>query len=120
MNMAKRKSLPVRSNDIPATLGMLHLVRDELKSDISSLEFKMSRGFLKVDSRFAEVTSEMSGLKADIAEMKSNMLQMRILAEEQRAENRIVMDGLTSLFSRQDRCEIRIDSVEKLVRNLKG
>jgi hypothetical protein len=65
-----------------------------------------------MDGRFSE-------MKADMSEMKANMLQMRILAEEQRAENRIVMDGLTSLFTRQDRCEGRIDSVEKLVRNLK-
>lgn len=103
--MAKNKSLPVRSKDVPATLGMLHIVRDELKSE-------MTKGFLGVDGKLAE-------LKSDMARMSSSMHQMLLLAEEQRAENRIVMDGLTSLFSRQERVEASLESVEKSLADLK-
>jgi hypothetical protein len=42
------------------------------------------------------------------------MHQMQLLVEEQRAENRIVMDGLTNLFSRQERIEDRVDALEKI------
>lgn len=104
--MAKRKALPTRSKDVPATLGMLHLVRDELKSE-------MAAGFLELRSEIHGMKSGFLGLKSEMAKMSSSMHQMKLLVEEQRAENRIVMDGLTSLFDRQDRVEKRLDAIEK-------
>ena len=108
--MAKKKALPTRSKDVPATLGMLHLVRDELKSEMAAgfleLKSEMTSGFLELKSGFL-------GLKSEMAKMSSSMHQMKLLVEEQRAENRIVMDGLTSLFDRQDRVEKRLDAIEK-------
>jgi hypothetical protein len=122
MSMAKKKTLPTRSKDVPATLGMLHIVRDELRSDIRSLEHKMDSRFQKVEGKLAELktevkgqlTSEISGLKSAMEKMSSSMHQMQLLVEEQRAENRIVMDGLTNLFSRQERIEDRVDALEKI------
>jgi predicted nucleic acid-binding Zn-ribbon protein len=103
--MAKKKAPPARSKDIPATLGMLHLVRDELRSDIRALEHKTNAGLNEV--------------KSAIDKMSSSIHQMQLLAEEQRAENRIVMDGLTNLFSRQERIEDQIDSLQKTLLHLK-
>jgi uncharacterized protein (UPF0335 family) len=40
------------------------------------------------------------------------------LIEEQNARNKVVLDGLTALMSRQDRVEQRVDDVEATVRDL--
>lgn len=147
MDMAKIKSnLPKKSRDIPVTLGMLHMVRDELKSDIRSLEYKMDSRFKDVDSRFKqmdarfnqvdarfnrvdarfdkmdarflEMDSRLSQMNSQMEKMMSQMHQMHSLAEEQNARNKVVMDGLISLFHRQDRCEERIDRVEQTLSGL--
>lgn len=76
-----------RSSDQPATRKMLSLVRDELKSDIRSLE-------LKIEGRFSAVDSRLS--------------RMELLLEEQNANNRIVLEGLQALWSRQDKIESQI------------
>jgi hypothetical protein len=85
---SKKKSYPypTRAADVPVTQRMLHVVRDELKADISSLE-------AKVDSRFHEISSQLH--------------QMKLLTEEQNAKNNIVLDGLVNLFERQERLESR-------------
>lgn len=105
MSMAKKKTLPTRSKDVPATVGMLHMVRDELRSDIRALEFKMDSRFSRMDSefdkmnsKFHKIDSELHKMNSEMEKMSSSMHQMQLLAEEQRAENRIVLDGLTSLF----------------------
>lgn len=83
-----KKAKTVKSTEVPVTQKMLYLVRDELKTDIKSLEFKM-------DSKFEKVSSEIH--------------QLKILIEEQNARNIFV----TSLFHRQDRVEKRLDEVTK-------
>ena len=75
-----------RTEDQPATRRMLSLVRDELKSDIRSLERKMDSKFEKIESRLSE---------------------MALLMEEQNSNNRIVLEGLQALWQRQDRIEER-------------
>ena len=83
---------PTRAAEVPTTQGMLYGVRDELKSDIRSLEFK-------VDSRFEKMTAEIH--------------RIGLLVEEQNAKNNIVLDGLTSLFARQERIETKIDDSQR-------
>ncbi len=73
-----------RSEDQPATRKMLALVRDELKSDIRGLEQKMESGFHKIEAGNS---------------------RMQLLLEEQNANNRIVLEGLQTLWYRQDRLE---------------
>ena len=63
---------------------MLALVRDELKSDIRGLEQKMESGFHKLESGNS---------------------RMQLLLEEQNANNRIVLEGLQTVWQRQDRLE---------------
>jgi hypothetical protein len=97
--MVKKKKRPERANEMPASAGMLYNVRDELKSDVSSLSRKM-------DTRFAATDSKLDA-------MNSKIHQALLLVEEQNARNRIVFDGLTSLFTRQERTEARVDALEK-------
>lgn len=117
---------PVRSRDLPATCGMLyemeerlvhrmdskfadvkseiHGVKSEvqgLKSEIEAVKFdvqelKSDVHELKVDVQ--GIRSEMYGLKSGMHEIKSEIHRMALLMEEQRAENRYVMDGYAQIY----------------------
>ena len=68
-----------KSEDQLATRKMLYLVRDELRSQIQSLD-------LKVDAKI-------SGLDSKIENLTAIVHRSVLLAEEQRADNRIVLEG---------------------------
>jgi hypothetical protein len=95
------KKYPERSKDVFVTQEMLFAVRDELKGDIKA-------STLGLRSEFQEV-------KSDIAKMSAQIYELRALTEEQNARNIPVLDALTSLFTRQDRVEGRVDEVEKTI-----
>ena len=69
---------------------MLTLVRDELRSEIRSNVRNLES---KMESRFAEV--------------KTDLIKVQLLVEEQNSNNRIVLEGLQALWQRQDRIERR-------------
>lgn len=71
-----------KSEDQPATRKMLTLVRKELTR-------KMDSGFSRIDA---------------------SILRMEFLLEEQNANNRIVLEGLQSLWQRQDRIDTHLNS----------
>ena len=73
---------------------MLRLVRDELRSEIRS-----SR--LENGARFDSLDAKTETMNAQIFEMK-------VLVEEQNANNRIVLEGLQALWQRQDRVEQKL------------
>ena len=134
------------SRDIPATQGMLQLVRTELKADIRSLSSEMKAGFSQIDSRFSQIDSRFSQIDSKFSQIDSNFSQLDskfsqidsrfnqvdskferviadvarigVLVEEQNANNRIVLEGLTGLWQSQERVEVRIDDVEKFVRSI--
>lgn len=114
---SKGPSGPTKTEDFPVTLGMLYGVRDDLRSHISGVEhsLKAEMGSLK-----QEVRSDFHLLRAEIKSMDSRIHQMHILAEEQNQRNKLVMDQMISLFNRQDRCETRLDAVEKTFSDLKS
>jgi hypothetical protein len=83
-----RLSVPVHSTDVLVTQKMLYEVRDELKQDMSGVKIELKR--------------DMEILRSEV---KSEIHRLALLVEEQNARNKIVMDGLTELFYRQDRVE---------------
>ncbi len=135
--------LPPQAKDLPATQGIVHLVRKELKEDISSLRHEMKGEFRTVDARFKRVDarfdqvdarfnevdarfnevdaqfndlrSEFAHLASKVSHLSSEVTRMCVLMEEQHAKNNIVLEGLTGLFSRQERVEKRTDDLEKTV-----
>jgi hypothetical protein len=120
------KKYPGRSSDVPATQKMLYLVRDELKSDIQSLQYGMGSKFKSMESRFQAMDSKFQAMDSKFqavdAKFESLMAQIhsvKLLVEEQNARNAIVLDGLTNLFARQDRVEGRMDRLEKDVSGAK-
>ena len=113
------------SKDLPATQGMLQLVRTELKADIRSLSSEMKAGFSQIDSRFSQIDSRFSQVDSKFNLMDSkferviaDVARIGVLVEEQNANNRIVLEGLTGLWQRQERVEVRVDDVEKFVRSI--
>lgn len=77
---------------------MLFLVRDELKAEIRS-------GGHRTDSLEAR-------LESYFEKMMSEIHRIGLLVEEQNARNIIVLDGLRSLFDRQERLEARVRDLE--------
>ncbi len=76
--MPKSKLKPTNpvNDDKPATRKMLHLVRDELKSDIRAVEHKMDAGFSQVDARFSQVDARFNQMDAKFNQMDSKFNQM--------------------------------------------
>ena len=115
----------MRSKDIPATQGMLHLVRRELKSEIrSSRSHSDSRfntlesRFKDVDARFAQVDARFNQVMGAIHQLTSEVARIGTLVEEQNSRNQIVLEALTGIYQRQDRVESRMDRVEELVHSI--
>jgi chromosome segregation ATPase len=126
--------IPSANNeDQPASRKMLHLVRDELKSDIRTLSRKMDSRFSEndsklksidarfnevdarfnevdarfneVDAQFKQVDARFSEMHARFDEMKADHFRTQVLLEEQHSNNRIVLEGLQGLWQRQERIE---------------
>lgn len=95
---------PTHTKELPASQGMLQLVRSELKSDIRGLRSEMKVGFNQMDSKFEQVLSDVA--------------RLGVIIEEQSSRNQVVLEGLTSLYQRQDRTDLRMDEVQHLVQGL--
>lgn len=113
--MAKKRPIrnPERSKDVPVTQGMLFGVRDQLSEQIKAESRRFDSQFHELKSEFHELKSEFHGVKSEIHGMKSELHRVAILVEEQNARNAIVLDGLTSLFTRQDRVETEVSDLKK-------
>ena len=111
-----QKSVP-RTQDLPATQGMLQLVRSESKADLRELRSEMKSGFKKIDARFNQNDARFDATDAKLERVLSEVSRIGILVEEQNSRNQVVLEGLTGLWQRQDRVETRVDEVEKLVQS---
>ena len=125
-----------RAKDVPATQGMLHLVRSELKADVRGLRSEMNSRFDQVDARFDQIDSRFSQMDSKFSQMESKfnskfnqmdskfeqvlsaVARVGTLVEEQNSRNSVVLEGLTGLWQRQDRLETRMDKVESTVRSI--
>lgn len=105
-----------KSDNQPATRKMLKLVRRELlqtmKSGFSTMEARFSGiegEFAGIDSRFSGIDARFLGVEASLHELKATSTRMEFLLEEQNANNRIVLEGLQSLWQRQDRLDAQLN-----------
>ncbi len=58
---------PIKSDDVPVTQRHLELVRQELKSDITSVQLEMRAGFQLMESRFQAIDGKFAGLDGKFA-----------------------------------------------------
>lgn len=121
----KRKN-PLRKlghNDLPATVGLVKAVRSELLADIRAVKEEIHSVREEVSSVREDVTSLRQELRHEIKTVRHDMNSMearlgakieqvtsavhrvQVIVEEQRSENRIVLDGLKTVIDRQDRFE---------------
>lgn len=106
---SKLGSLNLRMDSLDSKLGSLDLRMDSLDSKLSSLDSRIDSLDSKLDCRFDKMMAEIHGLKSEIH-------RIALISEEQNAKNNIVLDGLTSLFARQERIEARMDACERAVK----
>jgi len=125
MSPAKVNPSDPTADEVPVTRGMLTGLRTELlqRIDQGREEAKAENRKLdgKIDALRAEiheVKAEIHEVKAEIHEVKAGMARIEVLVEEQNARNRIVLDGIAALLSRQNQVEQRVTQVEDTVREL--
>jgi tetrahydromethanopterin S-methyltransferase subunit G len=120
------------SKDLPATQGMLHLVRTEIKAEMKAgfrqidsrfdlINSKFNENdsrFSQIDSRFNQIDSRFNQMDSKFEQVLSEVARVGLLVEEQNSRNRVVLEGLTGLWQRQERVEVRVDNVESLVRSI--
>lgn len=125
------------SRDLPATQGFVQDQIQDLKTELNqrlddhdtrfdSIDQTLkSHGqtlkshheeFRAIDHRFDRLESQFKGLNAKFDNLASDVSQIAIVAEEQNSRNRVVLEGLSQLWSKQAATERRLDIVEnKLV-----
>lgn len=133
LNMKKRiKALT--HDTVPASVKLVKTVRSELRADIRSVQselkavesrleskiFALDSKISKLDSKISTFDSKISTLDSKVSTLDSkiektiaNTHRIQVLMEEQRSENRIVLDGLKNMMERQDRLESEIKEVRR-------
>jgi uncharacterized protein YPO0396 len=91
--------------------GELHEMKAEMRGELHEMKAEM-RGELH------EMRGEIHRLDASIHEVEATTARIEVLVEEQNARNKMVLDGITALLSRQNQVEERMDRVEDTVRAL--
>lgn len=89
----KFKLKRAKTDDLPATRGMLKSVRTEVLLKMSAMEKRMSAKF--------------DILRAEIREVRAETQLSNLKLEEQRADNRIVLEGIQALWQKQDQMDKR-------------
>jgi chromosome segregation ATPase len=99
--------------------------RTELKAEIQEVRTELKAEIQEVRTEVQGVKAEVRELKAEIHDIKAvvhatqaQVARIELLVEEQNARNKIVLDGITAILSRQEQVEQRISNVEDTVRAL--
>lgn len=98
---AKKSPVTHKEADLPASRGLIEAVRQELKADNRQ--------------RRAEMRSEFAALDAKLEKVLTAVSQMQIDNEKQRGDNKIVLEALSGLASRQDRVESEVREIKETV-----
>jgi hypothetical protein len=114
--ISSRVTARIKHDELPATVGLVKEVRSELIAEIRSVENGLG-------GKIEGLAGKVGGLEGKIGELAGNMQEMegrlasridqvvgglhrtQALMEEQRGENKIVLDGIKSVMERQDRAE---------------
>ncbi len=109
----------LRHDDLPATVGIVKEVRAELISEIRSVHHELDGKIMQLDGKITQLDGKITQLDGRMTQLDGKFLtqegkiekvlsvvhRTQTLMEEQRSENRIVLDGLKSVIERQDRAE---------------
>ena len=104
----KKALKPRKSDQLPATKGMLRETERKLSSKITSVELKMKSGFEQMKSEFASIRS-------DIQALTSKVHQSLAASEEVNAKSNFALDGYSSVYYSQGAIKARVENLEKTV-----
>jgi chromosome segregation ATPase len=102
---AEFKRIDARFSEMEARFNKVNARFNEIDARFNEIDAR----FNEIDARFNEVDVRFERVEASIQNLISEVHRLAILIEEQNARNRIVLDGLTGLFARQERLEAKID-----------
>ena len=113
--------------ELPATRGMLGEVRnelleridqskDELRGEIHQVKDELRGEIHQVKTELSQIAIGLHAVQGGLHAVRADMARIAFLVEEQNARNKVVLDGLVAVISRQDRLEQRMDTVEETVR----
>jgi hypothetical protein len=94
-------------------VGLCKEIRAELRADIKSVDHKVMSVDHKVMSVDHKIESLNHKMDSKFEEVFAVAHRTQTLMEEQRSENRIVLDGIKALSERQDRVEERLDGFQR-------
>jgi hypothetical protein len=135
---------PENARTMPATQGMLVLVRDELKHLIAAPEERVTAKIVETNARLdrvearldaqdakleafkrhfdarldaqdAKIEAFMHRVEAALEEQRAFVTRILALAEEQRSHSAVAIEAITLMIGRQDRQEKRTNELEELV-----
>jgi uncharacterized protein YhaN len=142
-----KKSIPAKTkisqllthDEVPASVGLVNAVRAELVAQIRTVDKKvdcLDKKVDRLDKRVDALDKKVNALdkkvdaldkKVDALECKmdigfeqliANSHRTQVLMEEQRSENRIVLDGIKSVMERQDRMEVQAEEFRRTLQTL--
>jgi uncharacterized protein YdcH (DUF465 family) len=115
----RQRTFPNRATNMPVTVGIIEEFREEIKSHLRVHD----RKFESLDHRFESLEQRFGSLEQKTESFRCEVLvevrRTRMLVEEQNNKNNIVLDGLSSLFGRQERVEGRVDEIEHTIATFK-
>lgn len=140
----KSVEFPSSARMMPATQGMLRLVRDELvqkidaseersiarddelradiaelRGEVRALDAKVDALEAKIDARFsaleAKIDAQEHRHRAELQEIRALVTQHLALNEEQTAQNGIALEAVTGMIQRQNRLENTLNELRDLL-----
>lgn len=110
---ARFKGIDARFNNVDAQFK-------SIDSRFNDVDARIDRLDAKVDALDMSLNARMDGLDAKFTGMFSEVLvsvhRTQVLMEEQRSENRIVLDGIKNVLERMDRVEVEQREIKNVLR----
>ncbi len=111
----KREINGVKSeiHEVKAEIHEIKSEVHEVKSEIHGVKaeiHEVKSEIHGVKAEIHEVRAEIHEVKAGLAKLDKSVHRVALLVEEQNNRNKIVLDGLAQLFTRQDRIEKKLDT----------
>ena len=71
--------------------------------------------FDKIDERFKLIDARFDKMEARFDKVDANIHEIKLLVEEQNANNKYVLDALVNIYDRQERVESKVDDLERII-----
>ena len=111
-------SVDLRVASVDAKVGSLGKKVDSLDAKIDSVDKKVDSLDAKIDSVRLELKGDIQEVKADIQQVLAGVHKTQVLMEQQRSEDRAVMDGLKTMSDRQNKVEADVEDFRRIIGGL--